>query len=155
VAADQKKAADEQRTLIFADEAAFRLLPAVVKSYAPAGATPVLRTPLRREHVSVMAGITPRGRLHLRVQERAFRGPDIVRFLQHLLRHIEGKLLLVWDGLPAHRSKIVRAFLGTEDGQRLHLERLPGYAPDLKCTICPIPSRSGACPAKSCAPASW
>lgn len=101
------------------------------KSYAPAGATPVLRTPLPREHFSVIAGITPRGKLYLRVQERAFRGPDIVRFLRHLLRHIEGKLLLVWDGLPAHRGTVVKAFLGTEEGQRLHLERLPGYAPEL------------------------
>ena len=131
MAAHQKKAADEQRTLIFADEAGFRLLPAVVKSYAPAGETPVLRTPLRREHLSVIAGITPEGKLYQSVREGAFRGPDIVRFLQHLLRRIEGKLLLVWDGLPAHRSQVVKAFLGTEAGKRLHLERLPGYAPEL------------------------
>lgn len=131
MAADQKKAAAERRTLIFADEAAFYLLPAVVRSYAPAGETPVLRTPLRREHFSVIAGITPEGKLYQNVRERAFRGPEIVRFLRHLLRQIPGKVLLVWDGLPAHRSTAVQAFLSTDDGRRLHLERLPGYAPDL------------------------
>ena len=29
---------------------------------------------------------------------------DIVRFLKHLLQHISGKLLLIWDRLPAHCS---------------------------------------------------
>ena len=35
-------------------------------------------------------------------QAESFRGPAIVKFLQHLLRYITGKLLVVWDGLPAH-----------------------------------------------------
>ncbi len=30
--------------------------------------------------------------------------------LKHLLQHLSGKLLIVWDGLPAHRSRKVRAF---------------------------------------------
>lgn len=29
------------------------------------------------------------------VQGRAYRGPDVVRFLQHLLRHIPGRLLII------------------------------------------------------------
>ena len=29
---------------------------------------------------------------------------DNVRFLKHLLQHISGKMLLIWDRLPAHRS---------------------------------------------------
>ncbi len=32
-------------------------------------------------------------------------------FLQHLLRHLRGKLLVIWDGLPAHRSRVVKDFL--------------------------------------------
>jgi len=48
----------------------------------------------------------------------------------HLLRHIEGKLLAIWDGLPAHRSRKVKDFLSEAEG-RVHLEQLPSYAPDL------------------------
>jgi putative transposase len=67
----------------------------------------------------------------MQVQTEAFRGPRVVRFLRHLLRHIAGKLLVVWDGSPIHRSKVVKAFLATGLGGRVWLERLPGYAPEL------------------------
>lgn len=54
-----------------------------------------------------------------------------MRFLKHLLRYIEGKLLIIWDGLPAHRGQAVKEFLRSGGNRRIHLERLPGYAPDL------------------------
>ena len=54
-----------------------------------------------------------------------------MRFLQHLLRHIAGKLLVVWDGSPIHRAQVVRDFLAHGAAKRLHLEPLPAYAPEL------------------------
>lgn len=42
-----------------------------------------------------------------------------------------GKLLVIWDGAPIHRSKVVKGFLQAEANGRLELEPLPGYAPDL------------------------
>jgi transposase len=65
------------------------------------------------------------------VQERPFRSPDIVRFLKHLLRHIPGKLLVIWDGAPIHRGQPVKDFLAQGGSHRIHLEQFPGYAPDL------------------------
>ena len=56
------------------------------------------------EHLSVISAITPQGKLYTWIQERAFNADDIVRFLKHLLRQISGKLMLIWDGLPAHRA---------------------------------------------------
>jgi hypothetical protein len=54
-----------------------------------------------------------------------------VRFLRHLLRHILGKLLVIWDGAPIHRCQAVKDFLAQGAAHRLHLEPLPGYAPDV------------------------
>jgi transposase len=68
----------------------------------------VLRAPLTRDHLSVISGITPAGQILLQIQERSLRGPDVVRFLQHLLRHIPGKLLVIWDGAPIHRARVVK-----------------------------------------------
>lgn len=116
---------------MFIDESGFYLLPAGVRTYAPRGQTPILRWPLTRDHLSVISAITPDGKLYLMSQEVAFRGPAIVRFLKHLLRQIAGKLLVIWDGLPAHHGQEVKAFLRAGGTERLHLERLPGYAPDL------------------------
>jgi hypothetical protein len=53
-----------------------------------------------------MGGITPEGKLYLMVQEWAYRGADVVGFLKHLARHIVGKLLVLWDGAPVHRSRV-------------------------------------------------
>lgn len=134
VGRDRKKARDEGRTIVFVDEAGFYLLPAVVKTYAPQGQTPILTVPLSWDHLSMICAITPEGKLYIMTQDHAFKGPDIVRFLRHLLRHMTGKLLIIWDGLPAHHGRVVREFLRQGAAQRLHLERLPGYAPDLNPT---------------------
>jgi transposase len=47
------------------------------------------------------------------------------------LRKISGKLLIIWDGSPIHRAKEIKEFLAAGAAKRLHLERLPGYAPEL------------------------
>jgi transposase len=80
-----------------------------------------------------MSGITLEGKPLMMEQERAFKEPDVVRFLKHALRQIPGKLSVTWDGSPVHRSKVVKEFLkGTAASSRLRLERLPGYyAPEL------------------------
>jgi len=42
-----------------------------------------------------------------------------------------GKVLVIWDGAPIHRSRAVREYLSGEARGRVHLERLPGYAPEV------------------------
>lgn len=102
-----------------------------VKTYAPIGHTPILRVPLARDHVSAIGGITPDGRLFMQAPTDSYDSAHVIPFLQMLLRKISGNLLLIWDGSPIHRSKVIKAFLADGAGKRLHLERLPGYAPDL------------------------
>jgi transposase len=106
-------------------------LAGAVRSYAPRGQTPVLRVPLTRDHLAVISGITAQGHLLVAVQARAFNGGDVVRFLRHLLGHLGGKLLIIWDGAPIHRNKLVKEFLAAGAARQIWLEQLPGYAPDL------------------------
>ena len=126
----QKKAADEGRIIVFVDEAGFYLLPAAVRTYAPRGQTPELRYPYW-EHLSMISAITPDGRLFTMTREDSFDGEAIAQFLKHLLRYISGKLLVVWDRLPAHRSRVIKDFLRAGATQRLHLAQIPSYAPEL------------------------
>jgi transposase len=56
---------------------------------------------------------------------------DVVAFLEHLLREVSGRIVLIWDGAPIHRSHVIKEFLADSAAQRLHLERLPAYAPEL------------------------
>ena len=131
LAGTKKGAAREGRTIVWVDESGFALLPAVVRSLAPRGHPPTLRFPVTREHLSVISGITPSGRLLLQVQDHAFRSEEVVQFLRHLLRHLPGRLLVIWDGAPIHRGRPIKDFLTQGGAKRLRLEQLPGYAPDL------------------------
>ena len=119
---------------MFIDEAGFYLLAAAVATYAPKGQTPLLRVPLTWDHLSVIGAITPAGKLYIHIQDQAFKGDTIVAFLKHLLRPIAGNLLIIGDGLPAHRGQAVKDFLRAGAARRIHLEQLPGYAPDLNPT---------------------
>jgi transposase len=131
LAGSAKKAQREGRTIGFIDQAGFYLLPAAVRTSAPRGQTPIVRVPLTWDQLSVISAITPDGRLLMMIQQVAFTGVAIVRFLKHLLRHLPGNLLVIGDGLPAHHSQAVKDFLRQGAAQGLHLERLPAYAPDL------------------------
>ena len=50
--------------------------------------------------------------------------------MQALTKQIRGKLLVIWDGLPAHRSRVVKDYVESLHGH-LVLERLTSYAPEI------------------------
>lgn len=131
LARDEKKAAEEGRTIVFVDESGFYLLPSVARTFAPRGNPPIIREKLTNDHLSAISGITPDGKLYMMVQETPYRSPDVIQFLRHLLRHLRGKALVLWDGNPTHRSRLVKEYLTSGAAKRLHLERLPAYAPEL------------------------
>src|SRR5215213_7568535 len=81
----------------------------------------LLHEQLSRDHLSAMSAITAitlEGKLYITFQERSFKGEDAVRFLQHLMHQIEGKLLVVWDGSPIHRGRAVKDFLASGASSR-------------------------------------
>jgi transposase len=108
----------------------------VRRTWAPRGQTPILRQRTRHHRrVSAIGGlsISPRRRrlgwylvFHL---DRSIRQEQVIDFLRHLLRHLNGPLVVVWDHLGAHQGKRLRQWLGR--CRRVHLEFLPGYAPEL------------------------
>jgi transposase len=131
LAGAQKRAEEEGRTIVWVDESGFYLLPLAVRTWAPRGHTPILRAKLTRDHLSAISGITLDGRLFMQIQEGAYDAAGVAGFLRVLLRKVPGKLLVIWDGSPIHKGQAVKDFLKRGAAKRLHLERLPGYAPDL------------------------
>jgi transposase len=127
----EKNALAGAYTLLFVDESAFYLLPGVVRTWAPIGETPRLRCKLTRDHLSVISAITPDGQLYFQTRTEAFDSAAIIHFLELLQAQIAGKLLIIWDGAPIHRSKMLKDYLATGAAKRITLERLPAYAPDL------------------------
>jgi transposase len=131
VARDQKGAEAQAQAILFIDEAGFYPLPSVVRTYAPVGQTPILREWCTRDHLSAISAISPEGKLYFHSQDRALNSADVVAFLEHLLREVPGRMVVIWDGAPIHRSQTIKEFLANGAAQRLHLERLPAYAPEL------------------------
>jgi transposase len=126
----RKRARRERRVLVFVDESGFYLLPGVVKTYAPEGQTPILRARLTRDHLSVMGGMTPQGKIYTLVRQESLNGLHSIEFLVHLGRVAGTQLLVIWDGSPIHRRVEVQQFVSETRG-KVWLEALPGYAPDL------------------------
>ena len=80
----------------------------------------------------MIAGITW-WTFYFRLYPGSIRSPQVVNFLRHILRQLPDDLLIIWDGLAAHRSRLVRTFVERQAG-RIVLARLPAYAPELNPT---------------------
>jgi len=126
----RRRARRERRVLVFEDEAGFYLLPGLVRTYAPEAHTPVIREKQTRDHLSVMGGLTPAGKVYTLARQEPLSGLDTIEFLLHLLRGAGERLLVIWDGSPIHRREAVRDFVAGTKG-KVWVEALPGYAPDL------------------------
>ncbi|HEY2155479.1 MAG TPA: transposase [Isosphaeraceae bacterium] len=118
------------------DESGFFLNPTVRRTWAPVGRTPTLTGFGRhREKVSTIAAISiaPTRRrvgLYWRTDPGHYiDAAAVASFLRELLRHLRGRVIVVWDGGSNHKGPAIRAV--TDRFPRLELERLPGYAPDL------------------------
>ena len=129
MARHKKKALTEGRTIVFVDESGMTQKPHRARTWAPKGETPVLQHHFNWDNLAAIAGITLLN-FYFRMYKGSIKAEQVVDFLGHLRRHLSGKLLIVWDGLPAHRSKLVKEFLGEQKG-KIWLERLPAYAPEL------------------------
>ena len=81
------------------------------------------------KRLSAIAGITT-WNFYFRLYPGTIKSAQIVEFLGHLRRHLRRKLLIIWDGLKAHRSRHVQQYVEVTEGA-IRLEFLPAYAPEL------------------------
>ncbi len=136
VAADKKSARRRGAWIVFQDESGFSLLPPVRATWAPKGRTPVLRHRFRWTRLSMAAALAYRpdeseAALLFQIKEGAYNTESLIEFLTDLHEHFGGeKVTLIWDGLPSHKSKRMKAWLATQR-HWLVVEQLPGYAHDL------------------------
>jgi transposase len=134
VALHQKKAERLGAHLIFIDESGFLLIPNVKRTWAPRGQTPTIRYCFKHSKISAISAlaVSPKRKriaLYLQFRKRSFKGRDVKRFLQQLLRQVGGPIIVLWDGGKIHRDGAVKAWLAAHP--RLQVEQFPGYAPEL------------------------
>src|SRR5919109_315719 len=120
--------------LVFLDESGFLLIPNVKRTWAPRGNTPTLRYCFKHSKISAISAlaVSPKRKhlaRYLQFRRRSFKGPDVKRFLQDLLKQVPGPIILLWDSGRIHRHHEVKTWC--EAHPRLQVEEFPGYAPEL------------------------
>jgi hypothetical protein len=120
---------------VFWDESGASLLPVTRRTWAPRGVTPVIDHHFKWKRCSMAAalcyGSGGGAQLAFHHQLDAYNTPTLIGALGELCRALGGqKATLLWDGLPAHRSLAMAAWLRRQRSW-LVVEPLPGYAPEL------------------------
>ena len=112
------------------------MVPLIMRSWSPKGQTPLIRIAGGWRKISAISAIsaTPkRRRVNLFLQfhpQKNIRTQQVIQFFRHLLRHIPGTIILLWDNIQTHKAKILKEFLAVHRG-RIHHHHFPGYAPEL------------------------
>jgi transposase len=135
LAATEKRARRQNALIVFEDESGVSLLPSVRATWAPRGQTPVLRHPFNWKRLSLAGALAyePDGsdaHLFFELRPGAYNDETLIEFLSELLAVEQRTVLLIWDGLPSHRSRRMSDWIASQR-HWLSVERLPGYAPDL------------------------
>ncbi len=136
LAGSKKDARRRKARVVFQDESGISEQPAVRRTWAPKGETPVLTHAFNWKKLWVCAALGHRWdgrrcRLWFQTRPGSYNAASLIGFLKDLKRHLGGrKAILVWDGLPAHKSREMQDYLQTQKSS-LEVERLLGYSPDL------------------------
>jgi transposase len=116
--------------IYFADEAGIRSDCHAGTTWAPSGKTPILKTTGRRFGLNLLSAVSARGDFRFMVQEGSVTAEVFREFLKRLLQGAKQPIILVVDGHPIHKAKLVKEFVEQQQG-RLKLVFLPPYAPQL------------------------
>jgi transposase len=136
LATDKKGARRRGAWIVFQDESGFSLLPAVRATWAPRGRTPVLTHRFSWTRMSMAGALAYRpdrskAVFVFQMKKDAYNTDSLIQYLTDLRKHLCGRpVTLIWDGLSAHRSADMKAWLATQR-HWLRVEPLPGYAHDL------------------------
>jgi hypothetical protein len=132
----KKNAKIRRAWIVFLDESGISERPPVRRTWAPRGKTPILRHPFTWKKLSICCVIGYRwdGRrcgLYFRVIPGSYNDEKLISFLGQLKKHLHGrKVILIWDGLPSHRSWRMTHYLNQQQ-EWLSVVRLPAYAPEM------------------------
>lgn len=79
---------------------------------------------------SAISGVSTKGKLYILVRPGTIATKQVLVFLRHLLRHVRGRIILIWDNINPHKAVSVKRF-AWDHRRRLSIEYLPAYSPEL------------------------
>lgn len=131
-----KKGDRDRAHIVFIDETGLSLAPILRRTWAPKGLRPhLIQRAGHRQKISIIGALTlsPQDRksnlFTHSLPNGTFNSKNVAVFLRELLKHLRGKIIVVWDNGSMHKGDAMRQLL--KDYPRLTLEWLPPYAPEL------------------------
>lgn len=116
--------------IFFLDEAGVRSDQVLGRTWGLRGRTPEVPTSGKRQSVNAISTVNALGEFWFEIYTERLNATKFVELLGRFMRRRKSPVLLVLDGHPAHRAKIVAKYVQKLQG-RLELHFLPGYAPEL------------------------
>src|SRR5664280_6540 len=98
-------------SIFFSDEAGFQSDPPLGRTYGLKGKTPVVTTSGQRQSLNVISAVNARGEFWAVTYTGKLNAETFVVFLENFMRTWRGKVLLVVDGHPAHKARLVKAYV--------------------------------------------
>ena len=126
----RRQARRENAEIHWGDEMGLRSDHQAGTTYGRKGKTPAIAGTGQRFGCNMMSTITNRGRLSFMVFKQHFTGDVMIEFLRRLVRQSHGKVFLIVDRHPVHRSGKVERWIESHERQ-IRLFFLPDYSPDL------------------------
>src|SRR5580692_4184810 len=113
----------------FWDESGFRADAVHGNPWSKKGWTPVVQRPGQRQSISAASAVNSRGAFWYCTYHGGLTAELFVTLLRRMMRRRSKPVHLVVDGLPAHKTALVKAYVASTKGMlTLHF---PGYAPEL------------------------
>ena len=125
-----RKAKEEGGEVYFWDESGFRADAVHGKTWGAKGRTPVVERPGQRQSISAASAVNSKGAFWYCTYEGGLTAELFVALLKKMMRRRVTPAHLVVDGLPAHKTALVKDYVASTKGL-LTLHFLPGYAPEL------------------------
>lgn len=121
--------------IVFADESGLSQRPPIHQTWAPKGQTPIITHSFSWKKLSMNAALVYRWdgkpvNLYFEIIPGSYNQHRLLDFLDSLRRALRNRpMILVWDGLPAHRTNVVKEYLA--EYPNITVIPLPAYSPNL------------------------
>jgi len=126
----RKKAKKTKADIYFLDEAGVRSDSTIGKTWGEKGKKVTINNTSVRAKVSAISAVNSSGGFWYQTYTGKFSGEKFAELLKCFMKNKKNNVILILDGHPSHKSKVVKEYLKSLNG-KLEFYFLPPYSPDL------------------------
>lgn len=126
----KKQAEEEDAEILWGDETAVQNECNYVKSFAPIGQTPTLKTKGERLKINMISAVSNQGKVRFMFYKETMTSQRFIAFIERLIRFAKRKIIFIVDNLKVHHSKKVQTWL-EKHKDKIEVRYLPSYSPEL------------------------